>query len=266
MKKTGITVLRILATAMVIVLPFWPITEHVFPPETQVNNQTFVTYILLCLVIVLAGVILLFALKKRNSPAGWLLVAIGMVALFPLHLGPPREGAQLLAFSAIEKFRYGMLLLAVVLLFMAGLTLTAGAKITLARLFIVLLSVTVLLNIWDNFSSFMLSDHVQQWVATGKPAGDFFKQFNFHEGWRAAARISLYGCAVCMAFILLRKKEIALWPCIALTMFCLAGISFCILCIVKGFDYYFPFMVPAIALAPAYWIGVALLSNKNRVQ
>ena len=48
-----------------------------------------------------------------------------------------------------------------------------------------------------------------------------------------------------------------------LALLYVTDISFCILFIINGFDHYFPFMVPAIALAPVYWIGITLLSKPN---
>lgn len=263
MKKILTTASQTIVAIILMLLPFFPITENFFPPENQVNNQTFLKYILLCLGIIVIGFGLISFLKKSNPISGWLLFAIGMTAIFPLHLGPPREDALLLIFSSIEKFRYGMLLISVLLLVLAGLKIWEGTKTTLIKITIAFLAITALLNIWDNFSSFMFSSNMQDWVSTGKNADDFFKQFDYNIVWRTMARIFLYISAVLMAFALVRQTKVKKWQFALLTIFCLIGIAFCGLFFVKGFQYYFPFMVPAIALAPSYWIGLALLSNKK---
>ena len=254
--------LLIIATIVLLLLPFSPITENFFPPENQVDEQTFFKYILLCLGIIVIGFGLIYFLKKTNLISGWLLFAIGMTAIFPLHLGPPREDAQLLTFSSIEKFRYGMLLISVLLLVLGGLKILGGEKTTLVKITITILAITALLNIWDNFSSFMFSSKMQDWVSKRKNADDFFKQFDYNVIWRTMSRVSLYISAILIAFVLSTQTKLRIWQFILLTVFCLIGIVFCILFSAKGFQYYFPFMVPAIALAPSYWIGIALLSNK----
>lgn len=263
MKKILTTISRTIAAIILMLLPFFPITENFFPPESQVDNQTFLKYILLCLGIIVIGFGLISLLKKSNSILGWLLFAIGMTAIFPLHLGPPREDAQLLTFSSIEKFRYGMLLISVLLLVLVGLKIWEGTKTTLIKITIAFLIITALLNIWDNFSSFMFSSKMQDWVSTGKNADDFFSQFDYNIVWRTMARVSLYISAIFIALVLVKQTKVRKWQFASLTVFCLIGIGFCGLFFVKGFQYYFPFMVPAIALAPSYWIGLALLSNKN---
>lgn len=254
---------RTIVSIVLSVLPFFPITENFFPPENQVDNATFGTYVTICLVIVAMGTGLVFYLKKSNSIAGWLLFAIGMTAIFPLHLGPPREDAQLLTFSAIEKFRYAVLLLSVILFLLGGLRILSQNKTTYAKIVMIFLVFTAVVNIWDNYSSLMFSSKMSDWVSAGKNADDFFKQFDYNIFWRTIARVSLYVSAILVAIVLIRQTKVRKWQFALLTIFCLIGIAFCGLFHTKGFDYYFPFMVPAIALAPSYWTGLILLGNKN---
>lgn len=263
--KTWITIFfRAIAVIILLVLPFLPITESFFLPENQVNYDTFSQYIVLCVGIIAIGFGLVYFLKKTNSSSGWLFFMIGMIAIFPLHLGAPREDAQLLTFSAIEKFRYGMLLIAVLLLVLGGLKILADFKTTSGKITIAILAITVLLNIWDNFSSFMFSSKMQDWTASGKNADDFTKQFDYNIHWRTIARVLLYISAVLIAFVLTTYTQIRKWQLALLSIFSLVGATFCGLFFIKSdFQYYFPFMVPAIALAPSYWIGIMLLSNKN---
>jgi len=190
---------------------------------------------------------------------------MGLITLVPLHLGPPREDAGLLTASGIEQFRYGALIVAVLLLLMAGLKVVAPPRTTPSKIILAVLCLTALLNLWDNYSSLRFSSGLKDWLAAGKNADDFFPQFDFHMTWRALARASLYAAAIALSFALFRQSAIRKWQFVILNIFCLTGIVFCVLCLLSAFeDYYFPFMVPAIALAPAYWLGIALLTNKQK--
>lgn len=257
-------ILRSAAALILILLPFYPITENFFPSERQVNNQIFSTYIFICLTIILFGIVLIFLLKKNGKVWGWLFFGIGLVAMIPLHLGPPRIDATLLTDPGIERFRYGMLMLAILLLFLGGYSILSPVKTLRSKLFLFILIATALLNVWDNYSSFMLSGDMKSWTESGKNANDFSAQFDFHIAWRTAARISLYITAMVLIFELAKKAEIKKWQFVILNIVCLAGIVFCVLCLMSGFqDFYFPFMVPAIALAPVYWAGIASLTYGN---
>jgi len=256
-------ILQIIAVIILVVLPYYPITENFFPPEAQVDNNTFGAYIIICAVLIVAGILLLFSCLASNHTAGWLLFVMGLMTLIPLHLGPPRMNADLLVAAGIEKFRYALLIIATVLLFMAGIKIIEPFKSAQSKMILFVLCITALLNVWDNYSSFMLNRDMESWVANGKNADNFMMQFNFHIAWRTLARISLYVTAIALSFLSLKQRNIRKWQCTAINIFCLAGIAFCVLCLLSGFQqYYFPFMIPAIALAPAYWLGITLLTKK----
>lgn len=258
------TISRTLAVIIIMLLPFLPISESFFEPNTQIDNQTFSTFIAICLAIIFTGFVLTNLLKPRWSPSGILLLLVGFTVIIPLHLGPPRTDESLLTFANIEQFRYGLLLLATVLLFFAGLKILNPIKSIQSRIFFVILIVVTLLNVWDNYSSFMLSTEMKNWVTDGKSPNDFFAQFNFQITGRTLARIGLYLITIVLTFSLLKQLEIRKWQFITLSAFCITGIVFCILCLLNNFEnFYFPFMVPAIALAPAYWTGIALLTNRK---
>lgn len=258
------TILRTIAITILLLLPFLPITENIFAPETQIENQTFLKYILICLGIVAVGIGLISAFKKSNSSTAWLLFAIGFVAMIPLHLGQPRMGSDLLTSSGIEKFRYGTLIFATIVLFVAGLKIILPIKSILSKVVLVVLILATLLNLWDNYSSFTLNHEMEKWIANGKNPNDFITQFDFQILWRTLARISLYVIAIMLTYIFQKKSEIKKWQFALLNIFCFVGIVFCIMCLQTGFqNYYFPFMIPAIAFAPSFWLGIALLSNKN---
>ena len=258
------TILRTLVVIIIMLLPFLPISESFFEPNTQIDNQTFSTFIFICLAIIFAGFILMYLLKPKWSIPGVLLLLIGFIALIPLHLGAPRTDAGLLTFSKIEQFRYSLLIIATLLLFFAGFKILNPIRNIQSKIFFTILIVATLLNLWDNYSSFMLSSEMKNWVADGKNPNDFFAQFNFQITWRTLARISLYLITVLLTFSLLNKLEIRKWQFIALSIFCIIGIIFCTLCLLNNFEnFYFPFMIPAVALAPAYWTGIALLANRK---
>lgn len=114
------------------------------------------------------------------------------------------------------------------------------------------------------YNSFTLNYEMEKWIANGKNPNDFITQFDFQILWRTLARISLYIISIMLTYVLLKKSENKKWQSAMLNIFCFLGIVFCIMCLQTGFqNYYFPFMIPAIALAPIFWLGIALLSNKN---
>jgi len=258
-------VLQYVAAFVLALLPFFPITENFFPPNALIDYQTFPHYILICSIVILFGLLLAFFIKAKNTnnSTAWFILAIGAVAIFPLHLGAPRENVNLLTFASIEKFRYAMLIIAVLFLAASSFKLIAPLKSNALRcITILLVIITALLNLWDNFSSYMFSHEMQNWVDEGKNADSFFPQFDFNMTWRTLARISLYLSAIILGFVAVKKILIKKWQFFTFTLFCTIGITFCLLFLLKGFDYYFPFMVPAIALAPTYWIGIAMISKK----
>lgn len=258
-------ILQILALLVVLILPFFPITANFFPPDRPIESQHLVRYLLICVVIIIVGLLFILFQKPKRNRSGILLVAIGFVAMIPLHLGPPRMNVDLLAAAGIEKFRYGLLILATLLLAIAGLKILLPAKTVLSKLFLFTLCISILLNFWDNYSSFMLSSSLQKWIADGKSVDDFVTQFDHQIAWRTFARILLYKTAIVLSFTAMKNVSIKKGQMIVISLFSFVGIVFCCLCLASGFqNFYFPFMVPAIALAPSYWLGIAILIGKKR--
>lgn len=255
---------RAIAIILLLLLPFLPITESFFPPEKPIDQHGFTKYLLMCLGIILLGFALMSMLKKQNNIAAWLLFLMGLVSLIPLHLGPPRMGPELLQAVHLEQFRYGILLMAILLLLLAGLKILTAQKTLISKIFLGILIATVLLNLWDNFTSFQLGSELKSWVENGNQSEEFFAQYNFKINWRALSRILLYLNAITLTAILLKWGEVKKWQFMMISLSCLTGMFFCIRCLQSGFEeFYFPFMIPAIALAPTYWIGIAWLTNKN---
>lgn len=261
-------ILAVIATILVTQIPFFPVLENIVP---VVDPETFSHYLIACgciaLIMVFIGI-----LKAKTStrafpslqPAAWLLFALGIIVMIPLHMGPPKEGTELLTFSSLEKFRYTLLILAVIV-FVAGI----GAVLkpfwsmlsTTSKVILIPLLITFPVSLWDYYDSFSFSAQLTQWIDSGKNEADFFAHYNFHETWRTIGRILLYVIAAWLSMILYKKHVIKKWVTITLSVFSSIGVGFCIAFLVWEPDFYFPFMVPAIALAPAYWIGVGLLSK-----
>lgn len=263
-------IVTVVVSIVLMLLPFYPIMENFFP---VVDNTNFVLYSFCCFVVFLLAVVLAkivykitpWGLKSKNLLwSASLLFVTGFTAMFALHLGAPKTDAGLLDFLLIERVRYGMLLLSV-LFFAAAWFLLIRPFVTQypvsIALFISFLSITFIINIWDNFSSFMLGSHLTTWVDSGKNSTDFFLLLDHHMYWRIFARISLYVVTAWGCILLVKNNIVRVWQTVLLVLFCLTGISFCVVFLLKGFAYYFPFMIPAIALAPAYWTGIALLNR-----
>lgn len=189
------------------------------------------------------------------------LLATGPVMAPPLMLGPPELGAALLQRVSEEHFRYGLLLLAVVLLGAGGINLHRQAG---SRPGLVLLLVSVLLQWWDNGSSFFFSREMEDWISAGQSPETFAEAYPFHPWVRGFGRALVYAWVPLIGFRLFRQDWISRVAAWALAVFSGIGMVFFILFLTAGPAFYFPFLVPAIALAPAYWLGIALLVRKRQ--
>lgn len=266
LKKT----FRFLANILLVFLPFFPVLENFF---STVNHENLPSYLMACGALGVFIILLLFFLynssdelknKHKLDTATWLLCILGMMVMVPLHMGPPKESEALLASAIEEKFRYIMLILAIILFVVAIVLIIKRywSELTvLEKAILIPLLITIPISIWDNYDSIMFSTKLNAWIATGKHAIDFFPNYDFHHTWRAVGRILLYVVAGWLSIILVRRFAIKRWVTVILILFCIIGIGCCITFLFHGFAFYFPFMVPAIALAPSYWLGLALLNR-----
>ncbi|MDQ8005919.1 MAG: hypothetical protein REI64_14040 [Pedobacter sp.] len=261
----------VLVNIFLVLAPTFPILENFY---LIVDNTNFSGYLIGCAVIsviLLLGALVVNAQNQKSGVydsaverAAWLLFALGILVMIPLHMGPPKEGAVLLQAAALEKFRYVILLVAVMVFAVGVITLIKSfwAKMSvLQKGIIVPLLIAIPIAIWDYYDSFTFSAQLNQWVNDGNNVNDFFSNYNFYHHWRAVGRILPYIIAAWLGIVLYQQAIIKKWVAVALSLFCLIGIGFCVACMVKGFQFYFPFMVPAIALSPAYWLGIALLNK-----
>lgn len=252
-------VLTIITITILILIPYLPISESILAPSTSVDYSNITFFLLICSCIILFSIGLIFVQKPNVSAAGLILFTTGMAVIFPLHLGPPRENADLLQFALLEKSRYGILTFAVILV-MAGTWKSLSKKEIIA---VVLIGITATLNLWDNISSFLFSSQLQQWIDSGQKADEFFQEMDYHLVWRGIARICLYVLSIFMSFQIMKNVKIKKWQFYTVSLFAIIGIAFCTLTITFDPNFYFPFMVPAIAIAPFYWIGLMLLLNRT---
>lgn len=262
-------ILTVIATILITQIPFFPVLENIVP---VVDHETFTHYLIACgcisLIIIFLGIILKTKTSTRKfpslQPAAWILFSLGIIVMIPLHMGPPKMDAALLTFSSLEKFRYTILIIAVVV-FAIGIWLALkpfwATLSTSSKVILIPLLITLPVSLWDYYDSFSFSTHLTQWIDSGKNEVDFFSTYNFHETWRVVGRILLYVVAAWLSIILYKKNVIKKWVTITLSIFSLMGIGFCLAFLALGPAFYFPFMVPAIALAPTYWLGVGLLSK-----
>jgi len=261
---------RVVFNTILVLLPFFPVLENFFP---IVNPGNFAAYLLACGVVWILMLFLAF-LTYRTNPvvpgssklniAAYFLFVLGMLVLLPLHMGPPKSDETLLQAATLEQFRYLMLFFAAIF-FAAGVLFAVRpfwADMSISEKGILIpLIIAVPVAVWDDYDSGMLSTNMANWIKQGNKAADFFPNYDFHEDIRAIGRILPYVIASWLSIILVKRKCVSKGVFAALNLFCLAGIVFCVLCITKGRAYYFPFMVPAIALAPAYWLGLAWLNK-----
>lgn len=256
-------ILRLILYSILILIPFLPITENIFP--NQIDPSTFSNYLITCLSISGLMLLLMWIAKRNTSKIGFLLFLLGILVMIPLHLGPPREDESILTASYIEKTRYGFLILAVFAFYSAvylflkkhWTTLKISESIILIPL---LVSFPILL--WDNFRSFMFTEKIKHWIDSGKDSKTFFSEYILSNViWYATGRILLYISIIGFSVILMHHSFIKKWKGISIGIFGIIGIIFCFIFLSGKPEFYFPFMIPAVVMAPAYWLGLALLSN-----
>lgn len=254
-------VFRVLTIILLLILPFLPLPE--FYMGDVVENKSLVTYLVVSMVIIVAGYSLARMMGQRSEASAWILLSAGLLAIIPLHMGPPRHNEFHLSFDTLERTRFAFLLVSVLLASLASYMIVSRAQKPLNQFGILILLITVLTGIWDQGSSILITSAFQQWVDKGGNGKEFFDQYNYHHPWRSVARAALYALAILVAYVLHREGRIKYWTWIVLAIFSLAGIAFCILTATLGQQFYVPFMVPAVVLAPLYWIGLAMLFNRR---
>lgn len=255
-------VVKIVGIIILVILPYSTILSNFSPYWT---DHSFQTFLLASFVFAIVSLLLGWWISngKLFKSDGFPFFLLGLFTSPPLLLGPPEISPKLLERASEEQFRYGMLFLATLAFAFGFYTILKKYYKTLVpvnKLIVIPFVISEVLLIWDNYSSFNLSVELKNWIADGKSAEDFFLSYNFHETYRAFGRTLAYVLVIWLGFILLKKQEMRKWQMWTLGIFSLIGILFFFLFLSKGFDFYFPFMVPAIAFAPVYWLGLTRLS------
>lgn len=250
-------IIRILALLVLVVLPYSSVLSHFSPYLTAHSFPDFVFASLAYGVLILA---LSRFISAKNTPfPGFGLPALGVLIGPPLMLGPPELGENLLNRVTEEHFRFSLLMAATVLLGVSGGLLLR--KIKGHALLWGLLIVSVVLQLWDNYSSYHFSEEMNHWIQSGRNPAGFITDYPFHQAVRTFGRCLVYLLVPAVSWILWKKGVLKKWIFVTLTVFCSAGLVFFFLFNFQGYTFYFPFMIPAVALAPAYWLGIALTGS-----
>lgn len=248
-----------------VILPFSTILSNFSPYWT---NHSFTDFLIASLVFAIVSLLLGAFITRANlfTHPAFLFFLLGICIAPPLMLGPPENTALLLERATEEKFRYGML-------FVASLVFAAGFIVIVKKYWsqfsvvnktiLIPFAIAVVLLLWDNYSAFMMSNELAGWVKDGKKGNDFFVSYDYHESLRTTGRTLLYILIALLTIMLAGWAVVRKWVFIVLIIFCVIGVVFFFLFIFMGYQFYFPFMVPAIAMAPAYWLGISLLTGKQ---
>ncbi len=255
--------LQIVAIIALIVLPYSTLLSNFSPYFTDNSFQTFlVASAVFAVVCLLLGWFI--SSGKLFKSSGILFFLLGVLVAPPLMLGTPEITPLLLQRSTEEKFRYGILMVATIV-YVIGFIIVICKQWTsisaVNKLILIPFILSIPALVWDNYTSFYLSETMGAWLGSGKTIEAFYESYDFHEMIRTGGRTLVYVTVIWLSLILTCKQYLKKWVVIILTIFSLIGIVFFFLTNFIGFQFYFPFMVPAFALAPAYWLGIALLSK-----
>lgn len=261
----ALKVLRSIAIIILVVMPYSTILSVFSPYE---SNHTFQTFLLASIIFAMMSLLLGWFVADRNlfRNKGVFFFLLGMLVAPALMIGMPETSPKLLERTTEEHFRFGLLLLATIVFAIGFILLMKNlwnSTSSFNKLIIIPFAVCVAIMIWDNTSSYNFSFELKQWIVAGKTAEDFFPNYDFKEFYRTLGRSLLFIIVPWLSYILLLKQQVKKWQLIVLSIFCLLGVIFFFLFNFVDFRFYFPFMVPAIALAPAYWLGLVLLCMKS---
>lgn len=257
---------KTIALVVLAVMPYSTVLSNFSPYET---THTFRDYLMASGVFALVSLLLGWLAVGNHliKNKGFLFFLLGMAVAPPLMLGIPEMGPRLLERATEEHFRYGFLILAT-LLFTAGFYLllkpTWNSLSNLNKLIIIPFLISVVLMIWDSYSSYHFSDEFKKWITAGNKPETFFQGYNFNELYRTLGRTLVYIIIPWLSIILLHRQQLKKWQVGFLSVFCMAGLVFFFLFNFVDYNFYFPFMIPAIALAPAYWLGLMLLATISK--
>lgn len=263
----GLKILRTIGIVLLAILPYSTVLCNFSPYLT--TTHTFQDYLVASLVFAIISLILgwLISSRKLFTSWGFFFFILGLLTAPPFMLGTPEVSPILLERITEEHFRYGLLLLST-LAFGIGVAVIMFRNwqhIILVNKFILIpIVLCFILMVWDNITSYNFSAELMKWKEAGKDTAAFFPGYDFHEFWRTLGRTLIYIIIPWLSLILIKRGSIKKGQMIFLSSFSLIGIAFFFLTNFVGMQFYFPFMVPAVALAPAYWLGLMLIGLRPR--
>ncbi len=259
--KAGKTVALVLLTLM-------PYSMALSPFSPYDTSHSFGEFLVASLVFAGISFLLGFAVTGRKLPENkaFAFFLLGMVVAPPLTIGIPETSPRLLERVAEEHFRYGLLFLAALIFVIGFVRLLKWKWDYLSRFHKAILipfGVSVLLLLWDAASSYNFSSELKDWIAKGQKAEDFFPDYNFRELLRTFGRSLIYVITPWLSYILFSLGQLKKWQLLVQCLFCALGILFFFLFNFVDTQFYFPFMIPAVAFAPVYWLGLMLISRND---
>lgn len=208
----------------------------------------------------------------KIPPATWLFILTGLIFTIPLNMdAPPFDAALWLQTSDQQQFRFLLLILAYLVFFAGILSFAWKKRRELPVFFLILLllagTYSVVAGIAASLDSLSISGHIRNWIAAGNRTEEFFFHYRPSGIFGMTDRPGTYIAIIILCLAIKYLQLINIWALAGLLLFCLAGIIVSVIFLRTGNpEYYFPFMVPAIALAPAYWLGIQGLAKASPVR
>ncbi|SFW66984.1 hypothetical protein [Chitinophaga sancti] len=260
----GLKILKTIAIVLLGILPYSTVLSNFSPYWT--TTYTFRDYLVASLLFAIVSLLLGWWVStgKLLFNSGFFFFLLGLLTAPPFMIGPPEMTPKLLERTTEEHFRYGLLLLSSIVFAIGFVNILRKywKNISLVnKLIVVPFVLCFAFLIWDNVTSYNFSTELKEWINEGRDPATFFSNYDFQEFCRTLGRSLIYILIPWLSFILFKDGLIRKGQLIFLVLFSSIGILFFFLANFIGIQFYFPFMVPAVALAPAYWLSLMLISQ-----
>ena len=262
-----------IVTILLLILPFFMgslLAKH----TPYIETNSFQTFLIIWCAFTLVFFTLSFRFVLNRMALPLFLIACPIIGIVGMQ-APPDLSITVLKHPEREHLRY------IFLFFAAFLFLTffiVYGKSNLAKMsktrriwLTVLFVLSFVELIWEFTHHYSYPDALAKWVAEGKLADDFGKQYDNI----TVINMGVFGRLVQFTFIIwvsilcYNDKLSSLWSPILTILLSFAGIVsafvvfFTEMNFPKGFEFLFLFFIPGIPFLILYWLGVALIT-KNR--
>ena len=171
---------------ILIVMPFSTVLSGFSP---YLSQHTFQDFLLASAVFTIVGVLLGMIVSSNMlfKKSGFLFFLLGMIVAPPFMIGAPETSPTLLSHVTEEHFRYGCLMIATIVFAAGFLFISKKIWSTLFyfnKLIIIPFAISVVLMLWDNYSSYDFSSELMTLIATAQKDEDFFQNYNFYNIYR----------------------------------------------------------------------------------